>query len=104
MYDQLQKSNILGFGELLHKGWLEKKKFSTNVSNDKIDKLYNSAIKSGAIGGKLTGAGGGGHMLLYCEKSKQSRVVKKMKSYGINEIKFNFHKEGAKLFNLYDYK
>jgi len=104
MYDQLQKSNILGFGELLHKGWLEKKKFSTNVSNDKIDKLYHSAITSGAIGGKLTGAGGGGHMLLYCEKRKQARVVKKMKSYGIHEVKFNFYNEGAKIFNLYDYK
>jgi D-glycero-alpha-D-manno-heptose-7-phosphate kinase len=104
MYDQLQKSNILGFGELLHKGWLEKKKFSTNVSNDKIDKLYNSAITSGAVGGKLTGAGGGGHMLLYCEKNKQARVVKKMQSHGIHEVKFNFHNEGAKIFNLYDYK
>ena len=52
----------------------------------------------------LTGAGGGGHMLLYCEKSKQARVVKKMKSYGIHEVKFNFYNEGAKIFNLYDYK
>jgi D-glycero-alpha-D-manno-heptose-7-phosphate kinase len=104
MYDQLQKSDILGFGEFLNKGWLAKKKFSANVSNNKIDKLYDSAIRSGAIGGKLTGAGGGGHMLLYCEKSKQSRVVKKMKSYGIREVKFNFHNEGTKIFNLYDYK
>jgi len=104
MYTQLQKSDIQGFGELLNKGWLEKKKFSTNVSNNKIDKLYDSAIKSGAVGGKLTGAGGGGHMLLYCEKNKQARVIKKMKSYGIYQVKFNFHNEGAKIFNLYDYK
>ena len=68
MYKQLQKSDIHGFGELLNKGWLEKKKFSTSVSNSKINKLYDSALKSGAVGGKLTGAGGGGHMLLYCEK------------------------------------
>ena len=104
MYKQLQKSDIHGFGELLNKGWLEKKKFSTSVSNSKINKLYDSALKSGAVGGKLTGAGGGGHMLLYCEKRKQARVIKKMKSYGHRQVEFNFHNEGAKIFNEYDYK
>ena len=83
---------------------VRKKKFSTSVSNSKINKLYDSALKSGAVGGKLTGAGGGGHMLLYCEKRKQARVIKKMKSYGLRQVEFNFHNEGAKIFNEYDYK
>jgi D-glycero-alpha-D-manno-heptose-7-phosphate kinase len=103
VYDNLRKSNLTGFGELLHKGWESKKKFSNNVSNPKIDKIYKSALKSGAIGGKLTGAGGGGHLLLYCEKLKQSQVIQKMESFKLKQVKFSFFNDGAKILNLYDY-
>lgn len=103
MYHNIQKSNLTGFGELLHKGWEAKMKFSKNVSNQKIDKIYHSALKSGAIGGKLTGAGGGGHLLLYCEKQKQNKVIKKMESIKLKQIKFSFFNEGPKILNLYDY-
>ncbi len=102
-YDSIRKSNLTGFGELLDKGWESKKKFSNNVSNPKIDKIYKSALNSGAIGGKLTGAGGGGHLLLYCEKSKQSKVIKKMESFKLKQVKFSFFNDGAKILNLYDY-
>jgi D-glycero-alpha-D-manno-heptose-7-phosphate kinase len=102
-YDSIRKSNLTGFGELLDKGWELKKKFSNNVSNPKIDKIYKSALNSGAIGGKLTGAGGGGHLLLYCEKSKQSKVIKKMESFKLKQVKFSFFNDGAKILNLYDY-
>ena len=103
LYDNIKKSNLTGFGELLNENWKFKKKFSKNVSNSKIDKLYQAAINSGAIGGKLTGAGGGGHLLLYCEKSKQPKIIEKMKQFKINEIKFSFYNDGAKILNLYDY-
>jgi D-glycero-alpha-D-manno-heptose-7-phosphate kinase len=102
-YDSIRKSNLTGFGELLDKGWELKKKFSNNVSNPKIDKIYKSALNSGAIGGKLTGAGGGGHLLLYCEKSKQSKVIQKMESFKLKQVKFSFFNDGAKILNLYDY-
>ena len=50
-----------------------------------------------------TGAGAGGHLLLYCQRSKQERVIKKMKSLGLTLIPFNFHTSGPKVLNLYDY-
>jgi len=103
MLDQIRQSDITAFGELLHKGWITKKEFSKSVTNERIDRIYQNAIKHGAIGGKLTGAGGGGHLLLYCEKSKQAKVIQKMEKLELRHIKFNFHKEGAKILNLYDY-
>ena len=103
MYASLKRSDITKFGQFLHDGWLAKKNFSKLVSNSKIDLIYKSAIKNGALGGKLTGAGGGGHLLLYCEKPFQKKVIKKMQEYGLQKIDFNFYNEGPKILNLYDY-
>ncbi len=104
LYDNIKKSNLTGFGEILNENWKFKKNFSKNVSNSRIDKLYDLAIKSGAIGGKLAGAGGGGHLLLYCEKAKQPKIVEKMNQFKIKEVKFSFYNDGAKILNMYDYR
>lgn len=103
MFESLKKSDITSFGELLHKGWIAKKKFAKSISNENIDQIYESALKQGATGGKLTGAGGGGHMLLYCEHSKQPSLVEKMEKLGLKHVKFNFNVEGQKVLNLYDF-
>ena len=103
MYSSLKQSNITSFGELLNKGWESKKKFSYGVSSKKIDKIYDSAIKHGAIGGKLTGAGGGGHLLLYADTTKHKKIIQQMTKSGLTQIKFKFTNEGAKVSNLYDY-
>jgi len=103
MHDKIKKSDLTSFGELLNKGWLAKKQFSKNVTNQKIEKIYQNAIKNGALGGKLTGAGGGGHLLLYCEKSKHEKIIQKMNELKIRQVNFKFHSEGAKVLNLYDY-
>ena len=103
LYASLKHSDIRRLGELLDDGWQAKKKFAKEVSNQHIDKIYESALKAGAVGGKLTGAGGGGHMLLYCEKSKRKNVIEKMQHVGLNQIPFNFHSSGQKVLNLYDY-
>ena len=103
MNSTLKQSNITYFGELLHKGWVAKKKFAKGVSNEDIDKIYDVALENGALGGKLTGAGGGGHMLFYCEKPKQDRLLEKMKNIGLKHIKFKFNRDGPKVLNLYDY-
>lgn len=97
----LQKSDLTHFGELLHRGWMAKRNFTDGISNKKIDKLYELALKFGASGGKLTGAGGGGHLLLYCEKHKQKKVVPKMKKLGLTHIDFKFYNEGPKILDLY---
>ena len=93
----------MSIGELLHHGWIAKKQFAKGVTNDKIDKIYQTALKCGATGGRLTGASAGGHLLLYCETTKQKKVLKKMISLGLTSIPFNFHSTGPKILNLYDY-
>jgi len=103
LHDSIDNSDIRKIGELLHKGWIAKKKFAAGVSNEHIDNIYNAALKAGAIGGKLTGAGGGGHMLLYCESTKKQNVIRKMQKLGLKHIPFRFHTGGIKILNLYDY-
>ena len=102
-HDALKNSDLTSVGELLNQGWLAKKKFAKGVTNEKIDRIYNTALKCGASGGKLTGAGAGGHLLLYCQSSKQKPVLKRMKNLGLTHIPFNFHSGGPKFLNLYDY-
>ena len=103
MNSSLKQSDITLFGELLHKGWLAKKKFTKDVSNENVNKIYDTALENGASGGKLTGAGGGGHMLFYCEKSKHDRFIQKMEDIGLKHIRFKFNNDGPKVLNLYDY-
>ena len=103
LHDSLSNSDFTKFGQLLHKGWIQKKNFSNDMTNKKIDALYEKSLKLGAVGGKLTGAGGGGHLLLYCEPSKQKSVISEMKKRGLKHTPFSFHSEGSKILNLYDY-
>jgi len=103
MNSSLKQSDITLFGELLHKGWLAKKKFTKGVSNENVNNIYDIALENGALGGKLTGAGGGGHMLFYCEKSKHDRFIQKMEDIGLKHIRFKFNNDGPKVLNLYDY-
>jgi D-glycero-alpha-D-manno-heptose-7-phosphate kinase len=81
-------------GEYLHKGWLLKKQLANNISSDQIDGHYEKALNAGALGGKVSGAGGGGFLLVYCPKEKQPRVTE---SLGLRELKFSFEPEGSKI-------
>ena len=83
------------FGEILHQGWLLKKQLASGISNDKIDECYEKALSAGVLGGKVLGAGGGGFMLLYCPKQKQSQV-KKVLNY-LPDLEFSFEPEGSKI-------
>jgi D-glycero-alpha-D-manno-heptose-7-phosphate kinase len=77
-----------------------KKKFSNNVSNIKIDSIYDYALKNGAIGGKITGAGGGGHFILYCNENKQKFLIEKLGKKGLIHIPFSFYNKKPKVINL----
>lgn len=70
----LETGRTAHFGEMLRDGWEYKKKMCSQVSNAKIDYLYQKALNAGAIGGKILGAGGGGYLLLFCEKENQDRL------------------------------
>jgi D-glycero-alpha-D-manno-heptose-7-phosphate kinase len=102
LFKSLKKSDLIKVGEILNEGWAEKKKFTKEVSNSKIDKIYSNGIKKGAIGGKLTGAGAGGHMLFYCEPKKHQSLKNEMKRLGLIHVNFNFYQNGPKVLNLYD--
>ena len=95
MRDALCSGDLSSFGLLLHKGWEAKKQVSQRISNDRIDRLYELARQHGAIGGKITGAGGGGFLLLFCEREKQPAVRNALAAEGIREMAFAFDSQGA---------
>ena len=92
---QLIKGNVDEFGKLMHEHWLHKIKRSRKISNEKINGLYNGAMKCGALGGKLVGAGGGGFLMFYCENKKKIRQY--FKKYNLEEVRFRFDHEGTKI-------
>lgn len=81
------------FGDLLHSAWIQKKQLASSVSSDEIDNMYKLAIDAGALGGKILGAGGGGFLLLYVPRERQSTVRQAL--VGFNEIKFKFTNVGS---------
>ncbi|MFH0832235.1 MAG: GHMP kinase [Candidatus Aenigmatarchaeota archaeon] len=92
--------DLIGFGELLHKAWEEKKKFSNMISNRYIDDLYALARKHGAIGGKITGAGGGGFMLFFCEPNKEQIVAEQLEKAGARPTSFAFDFDGLQTWEV----
>lgn len=93
----LLDGDLSGFGELLHDGWEHKKKLSGRISNPAIDRLYSLARRYGAAGGKITGAGGGGFLLLYCEEEHQPALREVFAAEGIEEMRFGFDTCGARV-------
>ena len=91
----LNGNNIDEFGKLLHSAWITKKKLSSHISNTRIDNLYDYAIKNGALGGKLLGAGGGGFFLFYVKKEMKSSFLKNNKK--IINVPFNFSNNGTEI-------
>ena len=89
----LNSGRIDDFGKLLNDAWYHKKKLSSSVSNNKIDELYDFAIKHGALGGKLLGAGGGGFLLMYMEEKYRKNFFQKNPK--LINIPFNFINEGS---------
>jgi D-glycero-alpha-D-manno-heptose-7-phosphate kinase len=83
------------FGELMHEHWEHKKRRSGGMSNPKIDEWYELGMKSGAVGGKLVGAGGGGFLMFMAED--RNRLRHKMGAAGLEEVRFRFDFEGTKV-------
>ncbi len=89
------KKDINYFGQLLDKEWQSKRTLSAAVSNPIIDKLYKQALSCGAIGGKLTGAGGGGFLLLFVPPSRQVKIKKEFKK--LVHVPFKFENQGSQI-------
>ncbi len=82
-------------GEVLHKGWMLKKQLASSISNNKIDEYYEKALSAGALGGKISGAGGGGFLLLYCPQARQPQLREALTH--LQELEFSFELEGSKI-------
>jgi len=93
--EALEIGNTALFGELMHEHWEHKKQRSSGMSNPQIDEWYELGRKSGAIGGKLVGAGGGGFLLFYSEDHRRLRSA--MAGAGLEEVRFRFDFEGTKV-------
>lgn len=94
----LSRDDLESFGELLHQGWLMKKQLAAGISNSRIDAWYECARQNGAIGGKVTGAGGGGFLLLYAQPERHVDIVRALS--GLRVVPFGFDPRGSRIISM----
>ena len=94
MKDELEKENISVFGDILNESWQLKKTLASGISSNYLDEIYETALKNGAKGGKLLGAGGAGFFLFYCEKDKQENLRSALK---LKQLPFSFENDGSSI-------
>ena len=92
--NSLLKGDLSSIGKFLNKAWNLKKKYSTNISNERLDHIYNTAVQNGALGGKLLGAGGGGFFLFYCDPIKRVNIIKQLEFLNVKAVNFEFESDG----------
>lgn len=100
MKNALLQRNLNEFGRLLHFEWENKKKLSNKITKPEIEEMYDEARKAGAIGGKITGAGGGGYLLLYCPFEKKHKVAERLKDIGGVITDFAFESYGLQTWRV----
>ena len=100
MKNALLRNELDQFGDLLHEGWVHKRKLASGITNPVIDKLYEIARENGAVGGKLLGAGGGGYLLLFCEFDKRHIVAERLDAAGGQLVDFGFEKHGVQTWEV----
>ncbi len=100
MKNLLLRRRLEDFGALLHTAWEFKKKLSPRISNTRIDELYEKARKEGALGGKITGAGGGGYMLFYCGFERKHRIADSLRKLGAVPTEFAFEFQGLETWRV----
>jgi len=100
MKNTLLRGRLNDFGDLLHYAWESKKKLSSRISNPSIDEMYAEARAAGALGGKMTGAGGGGYMLFYCVFEKRHKVAAALRRMGATPTEFAFDAKGLQTWKL----
>lgn len=97
--EALETGDLIRFGMLLNEAWESKKKMNPGISSEYLDRIYEIAINNGALGGKITGAGGGGYFMFYCEEDRQDKLRNAMKAEKLGFLDFNFSEKGVTILN-----
>jgi D-glycero-alpha-D-manno-heptose-7-phosphate kinase len=100
MKEALLKGRLHDIGAILDFGFRHKKQMATGISNNMMDELYETALKAGATGGKITGAGGGGFMMFYCPGNTRYKVQKALQPFGGDFRPYQFTERGLFTWNL----
>lgn len=100
MKEAVLKGNVEELGIILNKSWASKKQLASSISNSVIDQIYETAIEAGAAGGKISGAGGGGFMMIYCPENSRFEVMDALKPFGGEFRKFVFEEKGLTTWKL----
>jgi D-glycero-alpha-D-manno-heptose-7-phosphate kinase len=97
---EVAAGNLDSLGRLLDEAWALKRQLASKISNCAIDEMYDTARRAGALGGKITGAGGGGFLLVYCANGQRQSVRQALR--GLRELPFRFEPDGSKV--IFDYR
>lgn len=95
MYDALKGGDVEAVGRLLDESWMRKRRLAPGVTTAQIDTWYDEAKAAGAIGGKITGAGGGGFLLLYADPERRRELITRMSELGLMWVDTKFENTGA---------
>jgi D-glycero-alpha-D-manno-heptose-7-phosphate kinase len=98
--NSLLQGRLNDFGALLHQAWMNKKKMATQISDSYIDELYETARKHGALGGKISGAGGGGYMFFYCDSIRKHILADELERMGAQVVDFSFVFRGLQTWDV----
>jgi D-glycero-alpha-D-manno-heptose-7-phosphate kinase len=90
----LLQGRLEDFGRLLNESWQNKKNMAASITNPMIDEIYQEAQRLGALGGKISGAGGGGYMFLYCPYETQATIADRLEKKGAKLVNFSFEPKG----------
>jgi D-glycero-alpha-D-manno-heptose-7-phosphate kinase len=93
----LELGDLEAFGALLHQSWMEKRQLAEGITNPFLDQCYRAAREHGALGGKVTGAGGGGFLMLYCPEDRQEAVTEALTALGLQRWPFTLDGQGVQV-------
>jgi D-glycero-alpha-D-manno-heptose-7-phosphate kinase len=100
MRNDLLRGRLLKFGQLLDKAWHTKRQLSEKISSSRLDDIYESACRHGAIGGKILGAGGGGFFLFYVSPFRRHELIQHLEFSGLKTRPFRFEPQGLQAWTV----
>jgi D-glycero-alpha-D-manno-heptose-7-phosphate kinase len=100
MKEAVLQGKLDNIGELLNVSWEFKKQMAEGITNPQIDQIYDVAIKAGATGGKISGAGGGGFMFFYCPGHSRYSVLKALEQFGGDSRRYEFTRHGLETWSI----